>query len=276
MRAAASLPSSSSTTNMTSLSAFSSQSHAAAFSSYPSKVEAASSSEEEYSFPLPIKQVRFSKTSSFILVRDRTIGIKDKLWYSSEEVDYFKAEANFIVRDVRRKLSRRLCLHSGGSDDISSLLDSLEGYYSCDELFGLMNRISLECLARRQLLMTKVMEEHLWQRLRSRVSGGASSSNNYYCDAEMERQRLASISEEHSRWARQRARNAALQLQNEVSYGGKAWRRASQLCTDPERARASKVRRRVHRYQHKIACTAVKYGGNGEVGSDFVTPGAQP
>ena len=72
---------------------------------------------------------------------------------------------------------------------------------------------------------------------------------------------------EHSRWARQRARNAALLLQNEVSYGGKAWRRASQLCTDPERARASKVRRRVHRYQHKIACTAVKYGGNGEVGS---------
>jgi hypothetical protein len=39
--------------------------------------------------------------------------------------------------------------------------------------------------------MTKVMEEHLWQRLRSRV-GGASSVNNYY-DAEMERQRLASI-----------------------------------------------------------------------------------
>lgn len=213
---------------------------AAAFSSYPSKVVAVSvsSSEEEYSLPsLPIKQVRFSKTSSFILVRDRSIGIEDKLWYSSEEVDYFKAEANFIVRDVRRKLSR-LCLHSGGTDDISSLLDSLEGY-SCDELFGLTNRISLECLARRQLLMTKVMEEHLWQRLRSRVGGGAS-----YCDAEMERQRLASISEEHSRWARQRARNAALLLQNEVSYGDKAWRRASQLCTDPERARASKVRRR--------------------------------
>lgn len=207
-----------STTNMT------------AFSSYPSKVVAASTS-EEYSLPsLPIKQVRFSKTSSFILVRDRSIGIEDKLWYSSEEVDYFKAEANFIVRDVRRKLSR-LCLHSGGTDDISSLLESLEGY-SCDELFGLTNRISLECLARRQLLMTKVMEEHLWQRLRSRVGGGASS-----CDAEMERQRLASISEEHSRWARQRARIAALLLQNEVSYGGKT-------CTDPERARASKVRRR--------------------------------
>ena len=137
---------------------------AAAFSSYPSKVVAASSSEEEFSLPslpLPIKQVRFSKTSSFILVRDLSIGIEDKLWYSSEEVDYFKAEANFIVRDVRRKLSR--CLHSGGTDDISSLLDSLEGY-SFDELFGLTNRISLECLARRQLLMTKVMEEHLWQR----------------------------------------------------------------------------------------------------------------
>jgi hypothetical protein len=59
---------------------------------------------------------------SFILVRDRTVGIEDKLWYSSEEVDYFKAEANFIVRDVRRKLSK-LCLHSGGTDDISSLLD---------------------------------------------------------------------------------------------------------------------------------------------------------
>lgn len=229
---------------MTSLLTFSSQSDAAAaFSSYPSEVVAASSSEEEYSFPLPIKQVRFSKTSSFILVRDRTIGIEDKLWYSSEEVDYFKAEANFIVRDVRRKLSR-LCLHSGGTDDISSLLDSLEGYYSCDELFGLTNRISLECLARRQLLMTKVMEEHLWQRLRSRVSGGASSSNNYYCDAEMERQRLASISEEHSRWARQRARDVALLLQNEVSdyMVGKAWRHAaSQVCTDQERAR--KVRR---------------------------------
>ena len=226
---------------MTSL-AFSS-SHAAAFSSYPSKVVAASSSEDYYSFPFPspIKQVRFSKTSSFILVRDRTVGIEDKLWYSSEEVDYFKAEANFIVRDVRRKLSR-LCRHS----DMSSLLDTLEGYCSCscDELFGLTNRISLECLARRQLQMTKVMEEHLWQRLRSRVGAASSSSNHYYCDVEMERQRLASISEEYSRWARQRARNAALLLQNEVSHGGKAWRRASQLCTDPERARASKVRRR--------------------------------
>ncbi len=228
---------------MTSSSTSSSQSDAsssAAFSSYPLEVVAASSSEEYSSFPFPFpfplptkpKQVRFALSCSLILVRDRTFGIEDKFWYSSEDIDCFKAETDFIVREVRRKLS---------------LIDSLEGYSCCDELYGLMNRISCECQVRRELLISRVLEEQMWQRIQSRVGASSSSSSSYanhYCDAEIERQRLASISEEHSRWARQRARDVALLLQKEVSdhMVGKAWRHAaSQVCTDQERAR--KVRR---------------------------------
>lgn len=155
-----------------------------------------------------------------IVVPDLTVGIEDKLWYSSQDVEEFKAEANVIIRDLRDRLSR--CYSTGTPFALSTF----------DDISGLENRLTGEYLHRRHLLMSRVMEEHLWQRLRSRV--GASTDD---CDAETERLLLASISEENSRWARKRAREAGLLLQKELYDGISSLRRASQVCTDPEQAK---------------------------------------
>jgi hypothetical protein len=167
-------------------------------------------------------RVRFSKTNVMIIFDDHnhTRGIKHKLWYSREDVDKFKAETTYIVHSLRNELSR--CFSTQSS---AALID----YESLDEsvgsFVGLENRLSGEYLVRRQLLISKVMEEHLWQRLRSRV--GCSFDDD-------EAARIASISEENSEWARQRARENALSLQEDLYYEHtvSSHRHASQICTE--------------------------------------------
>ena len=112
--------------------------------------------------------------STMIIVEDRTRGevIKHKLWYSDEDVDQFKVEATQISHMLRRFFS---CKEDSRDDDQVSTRADYSGAsidleeISIDYFLGLEKRLTSEYYPRRQLLMSKVMEEHLWQRLRSKV-----------------------------------------------------------------------------------------------------------
>ncbi len=172
------------------------------------------------------KRVRFAKMSTMIIVEDRTRGeaIKQKLWYSGEDVDQFKVEATQISHVLRRFFSRKE--ESRDDDQVSTRADYSGA--SIDLFLGLEKRLTGEYYPRRQLLMSKVMEEHLWQRLRSKV--GCSFDDE-------EAARIASTSEEYSQWARERAYASALLLQQDLLHENSAssLRYATQFCTNTER-----------------------------------------
>ena len=179
------------------------------------------------------KRVRFSKMSTMIIVEDRARGdaIKQKLWYSGEDVDQFKVEATQISNMLRRFFS---CREESRDDDQVSTRAEYSGAsidleeISVDLFLGLEKRLTGEYYPRRQLLMSKVMEEHLWQRLRSKV--GCSFDDE-------EAARIASTSEEYSQWARERAYASALLLQQDLLHENSAssHRYATQFCTNTER-----------------------------------------
>ena len=171
--------------------------------------------------------------STMIIVEDRARGdaIKQKLWYSGEDVDQFKVEATQISNMLRRFFS---CREESRDDDQVSTRAEYSGAsidleeISVDLFLGLEKRLTGEYYPRRQLLMSKVMEEHLWQRLRSKV--GCSFDDE-------EAARIASTSEEYSQWARERAYASALLLQQDLLHENSAssHRYATQFCTNTER-----------------------------------------
>jgi hypothetical protein len=111
------------------------------------------------------KRVRFSVAVVMIIFDDdhtRGIEHKHKMWYSGKDVDKFKKVTTCIVHALRNVLSR--CVSTKSSATFYHFLDESVGGF-----VGLENRLSEEYVIRRQLLISNVMEEHLWQRLRSRV-----------------------------------------------------------------------------------------------------------
>ena len=98
--------------------------------------------------------------STMIIVEDRTRGeaIKQKLWYSGEDVDQFKVEATQISHMLRRFFS---CKEDSRDDDQVSTRADYSGAsidleeISIDYFLGLEKRLTGEYYPRRQLLSWK-------------------------------------------------------------------------------------------------------------------------
>ena len=140
------------------------------------------------------KKVRFSNTSSMILVED--LSLRDdasNLWYTKEETDLFKAWLEHQVHNIRSYL-----------EENSALLDEELITVNAAAILGLekylRSELTVEYKNRRLLLQRAVLEEHRWQHS-VQIPHPA---------------RLALISAKNSRWARERARAAALFLEQDV------------------------------------------------------------
>ena len=142
------------------------------------------------------KQVRFSNKST-VCVFDKSSFTKEQesnLWYSTEETDRFKAWQAHRVKEVRSQLGDQSALLNGEGVTINAAaILGLEKY--------LTPELTTEYKQRRLALQRAVLEEHR----RHHVMRVPHSTV-----------RLAIISAKHSQWARERARAAALFLEQDV------------------------------------------------------------
>jgi len=135
--------------------------------------------------PTSMKRVHFSDKSTLIIVEDLSIGHEaSKLWYSPEDIDLFKEYLSFSVHIVHSCMKEQSIAHL----DILGL----EKYLS--------PQLTDEFMNRRNALKQSVLEEHRWQR----------ATNIPHIT------RLAILSARKSRWAREKARAAALFLEEDV------------------------------------------------------------
>ena len=148
------------------------------------------------------KQVRISTKSTMCLIQGRpsiTNQQESNLWYSTEDTDRFKAWQSHRVQDIRWQLQENSALLEEGSGFTISAaaILGLEKY--------LTPELTEEYKVRREVLQRAVLEEHRRQCVMMRSSSVPQSTV-----------RLAMISAKHSEWARERARAAALFLEQEV------------------------------------------------------------
>ena len=116
------------------------------------------------------------------------------LWYSEEEIDLMKARHSYQVQDVRSQLeAHRALLNEGGVTLSAAAILGLEKYLSPE--------LTAAYKDRRVALQRAVLAEHRRHRV-MRIPRSAA--------------RLAVISAKHSQWARERARAAALFLEQDV------------------------------------------------------------
>ena len=119
--------------------------------------------------------------------------LSPELWYSQEEIDLLEAWFYHRVREVRSQLR-----------DCNDLLREGEGRITINAvaILGLEKHLSPELTAeysdRRVALQRAVISEHRAMRIPHSTA------------------RLAIVSAQHSQWARERARAAALFLQEDV------------------------------------------------------------
>ena len=129
---------------------------------------------------------------------------ESNLWYSTEDTDRFKAWQSHRVQDIRWQLqeNRALLLFEEGSGVTISAaaILGLEKY--------LTPELTEEYKVRREALQRAVLEEHRRQCCVMMRSSSVPQSTV----------RLAMISAKHSEWARERARAAALFLEQEVLH----------------------------------------------------------
>jgi hypothetical protein len=144
------------------------------------------------------KHVRFSNSNrsltALVVVDNLSLGPEaSKLWYSQEEQDLFKAWFSHQAHKVRSQI-----------EEHSALLDEELVTIDAAAILGLEKCLSSELTAeyknRRSALQRAVLEEHRWQRA-VQIPHSA---------------RLAMISAQNSLWARERARAAALFLEQDV------------------------------------------------------------
>ena len=116
------------------------------------------------------------------------------LWYSEDEIEFFKASFFGRVREVRSQLRQNSALIDEGCITINAAA-----------ILGLEKHLSSELTAeytkRRDALHKAVLAEHRQQRAMLIPHATA---------------RLATVSAQHSRWARERARAAAVFLEQDV------------------------------------------------------------
>ena len=143
------------------------------------------------------KKVRISNTSYMFPVDNLSLREDaSNLWYTKEETDIFKAWLGHQVHNARSHLEENSALLDEEliTVDAAAIL-GLEKYLSSE--------LTIEYKNRRLLLQRAVLEEHRWQ-----------------CAVQIPHPaRLALISAKHSRWARERARAAALFLEHDVMQG---------------------------------------------------------
>lgn len=126
---------------------------------------------------------------------------ESNLWYSTEDIDHFKAWQSHRVQDIRWQLQANsaLLLEEGSGVTISAAaILGLEKF--------LTPELTEEYKVRREVLQRAVLEEHRRQCVMMRSSVPQSTV------------RLAMISAKYSEWARERARAAALFLEQEVLH----------------------------------------------------------
>ena len=120
-----------------------------------------------------------------------------KLWYSKEEINLFEAWFSHRVLQVRSQLGH-----------YSDLLDKGGITINAAAILGLEKHLSPELTAeykgRRVALQTAVLAEHRLHRAIAMHIHPHSTA------------RLAAVSAQHSRWARERARAAAVFLEQDV------------------------------------------------------------
>jgi len=155
------------------------------------------------------RSVTFSDTSQQILVRNLSnISEKDTLWYSSDELIASKANLLYCKRAVQQSISKR------ETPSASSIL-GVEKY--------LTEQLTIEYMNRRHMLRKRVLDEARWQEMIIRSQQQQKHHTEDDNDMTIERlayddqlvDTLARISLEHSRWAYERARAAALFLQQD-------------------------------------------------------------
>ena len=150
------------------------------------------------------RSVTFSETSQQILVRDLSnISEKDTLWYSAEDLIASKANLLYCKEKVRESISKRQ------TPSASSIL-GVEKY--------LTEQLTLEYMNRRHMLRKRVLDEARWQEMiirsqQQRHDNDKTIERLAYDDQRIDT--LARVSLEHSRWAYERARAAALFLQQD-------------------------------------------------------------
>ena len=144
--------------------------------------------------------VRFAPNCQVIVVLDRTKGIEDQLWYSSDDVDHFKLYSQLYADEVKKSLS-----DGSFCGDLGDIL-GLEKFLFSNSYYG-----------RRRLLMSSVLEEQAWQRLSKEMRWRRGLSGDVDFDGHNSLIRLASIAEKNSRWAKERASLSARALQRHVA-----------------------------------------------------------
>eukprot|EP00581_Thalassiosira_minuscula_P014271 CAMPEP_0183723944 /NCGR_PEP_ID=MMETSP0737-20130205/16812_1 /TAXON_ID=385413 /ORGANISM="Thalassiosira miniscula, Strain CCMP1093" /LENGTH=204 /DNA_ID=CAMNT_0025954375 /DNA_START=158 /DNA_END=772 /DNA_ORIENTATION=+ len=138
-------------------------------------------------------RVRFSEASEMVIVTDLSEGpFRNKLWYTKDDLDGFKADMSRYATIVRLHLSE------GHAPTASEIL-GMEKYLTA-QLTG-------EYRIRRETLTEEVIKASRCQQAAARR--GSSISNDKLATM------LARISAEHSKWARERARAAALFLEQD-------------------------------------------------------------
>ena len=149
-----------------------------------------------------------------------------KLWYSEDEIEFFKARFFGRVREVRSQLRQN-----------SALLDKGDVTINAAAILGLEKHLSPELTAeykkRRDALHRAVLAEH--QQHRAMRTSHAT-------------ERLATVSAQYSRWARERARAAAVFLEQDVMQEMKDMNlqvKAPRRCSMPRIDEAGAARRKV-------------------------------
>ena len=119
-----------------------------------------------------------------------------KLWYSQDEIEFFKVRFSRRVHEVRLQLEQNSALIDEGCITINAAA-----------ILGLEKHLTPELTAeyekRRDALNRAVAAEH-WQHHAMLIPHSTATA------------RLATVSAQHSRWARERARAAAVLLEQDV------------------------------------------------------------
>jgi len=167
------------------------------------------------------RSVTFSETSQMILIPDLSnlsSDCRDKLWCSPDELYASKANLLFCKRAVQRSISKR---ETPSAHQILGI-----------EKF-LTVQLTIEYVNRRDKLRKSVLDEAQWQEKRRRMYRRSSSSHaaaNLIDDDDVDT--LAQISSDHSRWARERARAAALFLQQDQEQEAQLRQQTVDACQD--------------------------------------------
>ena len=143
------------------------------------------------------RQVRFSdKSYMYVFNNFPQIEEASKLWYSQEEIDCFNERFLGRVREVRTQLGHHRGLTDEGCISLKINAAAILGFEK-----HLSPDLTEEYRDRRDALQRAVLAEHR-QRRAMRISRSTA--------------RLATVSAQHSRWARERARAVALFLEKDM------------------------------------------------------------